>query len=123
MEVDEDCEVIKDNKNNGNKLNISNKRAELSYNGKENTAGLGLDRDEGSIRDATYRGQTPEQSLRGCTRTATELELNRSRVGLRGLELTWCYICNNIPQPLLLPLRRFYCRLTTYPHYFEHSSI
>ena len=31
--MDEDREIIKDNKDNGNKLNISNKRAELSYNG------------------------------------------------------------------------------------------
>ena len=30
--MDEDREIIKDNKDNGNKLSISNKRAELSYN-------------------------------------------------------------------------------------------
>ena len=29
--MDEDHEVIKDNEDNGNKLNISNKKAELSY--------------------------------------------------------------------------------------------
>ena len=33
--MDEDCEIIKDNEDNRNKLNISNKRAELSYTGPE----------------------------------------------------------------------------------------
>ena len=38
--MDEDCEIIKDNENNGNKLNISNKRAELSYIGQGRAYGV-----------------------------------------------------------------------------------
>ena len=52
--MDEDREIIKDNKDNGNKLNISNKRAELSYS-----------RGEDLVRDITYRQWNPATESAG----------------------------------------------------------
>ena len=64
-----------------------------SKDGEESTVGSGLDRDGGLVRDVTYRGQTPEWSPQGCTRTVMELELG-AQSWSQGPELTWCYVYN-----------------------------